>query len=74
MENDKLEINSESYWSDKEKLPKKWQWVMSGLLMPLSLVFTFLGSTLMKIGNLLMFDTHHLEIKLTPKLAPNDQQ
>lgn len=63
----KLEIKSESEWSGKEKNPKKWQWSLSGLLYPISLFLTFLGSAIMKLGNILMFDTHHLEIKVTPK-------
>lgn len=62
-----FEVKSESEWSRKDKDPKEWQWVCSTILYPISLSITLLGSMLMKIGNVLMFDTHHLEIKLTPK-------
>lgn len=61
------EIKNKSEWSTKNSNPKKWQWFLSGVFFPISITLTYLGSTLMKIGNLLMFDTHHLEIKVTPK-------
>lgn len=62
-----LEIKSKSKWGEKDSKPKQWQWFLADIfLIPASLL-TFIGSFLMKIGNIMMFDTHHLEIKITPK-------
>ena len=62
-----LKIEKQSSWSNANKKPKDWQWAMAGLLYPLSILITIIGSTIMKLGNILMFDTHHLSIEITPK-------
>lgn len=64
---EEIEIQAKSKWSSEETKPKKWQWILSGLFLPVSFLLTLLGSTIMQLGNILMFDTHHLEIKVTPK-------
>lgn len=67
MGNEHIAIKTESKWSKEENKPKKWQWALSGLFLPISFILTLLGHSIMKLGNILMFDTHHLEIKVTPK-------
>lgn len=64
---DTLKIERESSWGEKDSKPKEWQLHAAALIYPLSMAITILGSMLMKLGNILMFDTHHLSITIEPK-------
>lgn len=61
------EIKSESEWSSKNKQPSKLQWQLHNTFLFISYPLLVIGSSIMKLSNILMFDTHHLEINLTPK-------
>jgi len=61
------EIKSEAEWSSEHTKPKDWQWTLHGLFLPLSVTLYYIGSTILKLSNLLMFDTHHLEISVKGK-------
>ncbi len=62
-----IEIKSTREWSNETTIPKPWQWFLHGIFMPISMLLTWIGGTIMILGNLFMFDTHHLEINLKPK-------
>lgn len=61
------EIQSNTQWSEENNTPKQWQWNMHAIFFPISILFTVIGQFLMNVGNVLMFDTHHLEISIKPK-------
>jgi len=67
MKKDKTEIENKLEWSKKENLPKQWQWNLHGLFFPVSYILTLVGVMILNLSNVLMFDTHHLDIKVTPK-------
>jgi hypothetical protein len=64
---DETKIETKSEWGKEESIPKNWQWSLCGLFIPISVPLLYLGIFIAKISNFLMFDTHHLEIRLTPK-------
>lgn len=61
------EQETEIKWGSKEKLPKAWQWNLHTLFFPLSYILMLVGVLILNLSNVLMFDTHHLEIEVTPK-------
>ena len=60
-------IESKAEWSSKDKLPKQWQWILQRLFSPISYILMLIGVMILSLANVLMFDTHHLDIKVTPK-------
>lgn len=64
----KTVIDYEAKYLSEDSLPTSKQWAFHNLFMWLSIPLHILGTTLCKLANILMFDTHHLEIKLTPKI------
>lgn len=62
-----MKVTSTSKWSEKHNKPSKIQWIMHTVFLIISIPLMFLGSLLLKISNFLMFDTHHMEIKIISK-------
>lgn len=65
--NNETTIETKSEWRNENEQPAEWQWAMHSIFMPISMTLTIIGSMIMKIGNLFMFDTHHLTIDIKPK-------
>jgi len=67
MNENNSEIKSNTQWSKESSKPKKWQWALHSIFLPLSIVIMYLGCIILKISNVLMFDTHHMEINIKGK-------
>lgn len=63
----KEEIKTYQEWSSKDRKPEQWQHFLCTLFMPVSIPLLYLGVFIMNLSNFLMFDTHHMDVKVTPK-------
>ena len=62
-----MKIEDKQEWSNKENKPANWQWTLSGLFFIISYPLMMFGILILNISNILMFDTHHMDVKITPK-------
>jgi len=62
-----FKIETTSEWSSKSNKPTNLQWRLHTLFLIVSYPLLIIGSLILKLSNILMFDTHHLEINVIPK-------
>ena len=68
MKEEKMKIfESNLKIGSKSNKPKKWQYLMMFIFIIPSLLFLVIGTFLLRLADLLMFDTHHFNISVTAK-------